>query len=42
MSKPNVFRRIYRQEHVFLAHLISHIRKILRKAEGKPVEDDVP
>jgi basic amino acid/polyamine antiporter, APA family len=42
VSEPNIFRRIYHQEHVFLAHLLHHIRKILRKAPGKPVESDVP
>jgi amino acid transporter len=42
ISEPNAFRRIYRQEHVFLAHLLHHIRKILRRATGKTVENDVP
>jgi hypothetical protein len=43
VSEPNIFRRIYHQEHVFLAHLLHHLRKIFRRATGKPVEnDDVP
>jgi len=42
MSEPNIFRRMYRQEHVFLAHLLHHIRKIFRGATGKPTENDVP
>ena len=42
ISEQNIFRRIYRQEHVFLAHVLHHLRKLFRKITGKPTETDVP
>jgi len=42
ISEQNIFRRIYRQEHVFLAHVLHHLRKFFRRITGKPTEADVP
>jgi basic amino acid/polyamine antiporter, APA family len=42
VSEPNVLRRLYRQEHVFLAHLLHHIRRILRRIAGKPDDSAAP
>ena len=36
LSEPNIFRRIYRQEHVFLAHVIYHIGEYYRRLMKKP------
>jgi amino acid transporter len=38
----NIFRRVYRQEHVFLAHVLHHLRRWLRKLAGKPTETTIP
>jgi basic amino acid/polyamine antiporter, APA family len=42
LSQPNIFRRIYRQENVFLAHVFHHLRKIFRRITGKPNETEAP
>jgi len=42
LSPENIFRRIYRQENVFLAHILHHLRKIFRRIAGKPSETEVP
>jgi len=42
ISEQNIFLRMYRQEHVFLAHLLHHLRKIYRRITGKPVEKEIP
>ena len=36
VSEPNILRRIYRQEHVFLSHLIYHIGEYYRRMMRKP------
>jgi APA family basic amino acid/polyamine antiporter len=36
ISEQNIFRRIYRQEHVFLAHVIFHIGDYYRRLMRKP------
>jgi amino acid transporter len=40
LTEQNVLRRLYRQEHVFLASAIHHIAKILRRLRGKPEESE--
>lgn len=42
ISEQSIFRRMYRQEHVFLAHFFHHLRKIYRKITGKPAEAEIP
>ena len=42
VSEPNIFLRIYRQEHVFLAHVLHHLRKIFRRITGKSTETEIP
>jgi basic amino acid/polyamine antiporter, APA family len=42
ISEQNIFRRMYRQEHVFLAHVLQHFRKLFRRLTRKPTETDVP
>ena len=42
LSPQNIFRRIYRQENVFLAHVFHHLRKIFRRITGKPDEAEAP
>ena len=42
LSNQNVFRRIYMQEHVFLAHVLHHLRRWIRRLRGKPAEDVIP
>ena len=42
VSEPNIFRRIYNQEHVFLAHLLHHFRNLYRRLRGKPAETEIP
>ena len=42
MSSQNIFRRAYRQEHVFLAHVLHHLRKLYRRLTGKSTETEVP
>ena len=42
LSEQNIFRRIYLQEHVFLAHVLHHLRKIFRRITGKPAETEIP
>jgi basic amino acid/polyamine antiporter, APA family len=42
ISEQSIFRRMYRQEHVFLAHFLHHLRKIYRKITGKPAEAEIP
>jgi APA family basic amino acid/polyamine antiporter len=36
MSNQNIFRRIYRQEHVFLAHVLYHIGELFRRMRRQP------
>ncbi len=36
MTSQNILRRIYRQEHVFLAHVLYHIGEIYRRLRRKP------
>jgi amino acid transporter len=36
ISEQNIFRRIYRQEHVFLAHVIFHIGDYYRRLMRNP------
>ena len=36
LTPQNIFRRMYRQQQVFLAHLFYHIREYYRKLMGKP------
>ncbi len=40
LSEQNIIRRMYRQEHVFLAHSLFHLRQWIRRLKGKPVEDE--
>jgi amino acid transporter len=40
LSEQNIFRRIYHQEHVFLANALHHIRRFIRRLRGKPVEEN--
>jgi basic amino acid/polyamine antiporter, APA family len=40
LSEEKVLRRIYRQEHVFLAHALHHLRQWVRRRLGRPVEDE--
>jgi basic amino acid/polyamine antiporter, APA family len=42
ISDQNIFRRMYRQEHVFLAHLLHHLRKFFRRITGKNAETESP
>ena len=42
LYSQNVFRRVYRQEHVFLAHLLHHLRRWYRKMRGKPADTAIP
>jgi basic amino acid/polyamine antiporter, APA family len=42
ISEQNIFLRMYRQEHVFLAHLLHHLRKTYRRIMGKPIETEIP
>jgi APA family basic amino acid/polyamine antiporter len=42
ISDQNFLRRIYHQEHVFLAHVLHHLREIFRRITGKPAETEVP
>ena len=41
LAPQNIFRRIYRQEHVFLAHVLHHLRKFFRRITGKPAEAEI-
>jgi basic amino acid/polyamine antiporter, APA family len=36
LSEQNIFRRIYREEHVFLAHVIYHLGEYYRRLRRKP------
>jgi APA family basic amino acid/polyamine antiporter len=36
ISEQNIFRRIYRQEHVFLAHVVYHAGEYYRRLRWKP------
>ncbi len=36
LSEQNIFRRIYRQEHIFLAHVLYHLREYYRRLARKP------
>ncbi len=38
LSRETTIKRIYRQEHVFLAHALHHIKKLYRKVLGKEPE----
>ncbi len=40
LSEQNILRRIYRYEHVFLAHALHHLRQWIRRMLKKPVEDE--
>jgi basic amino acid/polyamine antiporter, APA family len=42
LVNQNIFRRVYRQEHVFLAHVLHHLRRWYRKLRGKPAETAIP
>ena len=42
VSEPNIFRRMYRQEHVFLAHILHHLRRWYRRLTGKSMENGIP
>ena len=42
VSRQRIFRRIYRQEQVFLAHVLLHLRNFLRRITGKHVEEEIP
>jgi APA family basic amino acid/polyamine antiporter len=42
ISDQNILRRMYRQEHVFLAHLLHHLRKFFRRITGKNAETESP
>jgi amino acid transporter len=42
LSSQIIFRRMYRQEHVFLAHVLHHLRRWLRKMRGTSVDTAVP
>jgi amino acid transporter len=42
LSQQNVFRRVYRQEHVFLAHVLYHLRQLYRKVTRKSTQTEVP
>ena len=37
LSEPRIFRRIYRQEHVFLAHVLLHLKELYKMLTGKTV-----
>ena len=37
VSEQSIFRRIYRQEQVFLAHVLLHLRNFLRRITGNHV-----
>ena len=39
LAEENVLRRLYRQEHVFLAHSLHHLRQWFGRLRGKPAED---
>ncbi len=41
VSKQNIFRRVYDQEHIFLANLLHHVKKFYRRLRRKP-EDAIP
>jgi basic amino acid/polyamine antiporter, APA family len=38
LHRENILQRVYRQEHVFLAHVLHHLRKWYRRLLGKPAE----
>jgi amino acid transporter len=38
LSRQVTLRRVYEQEHVFLAHLVLHVKRAYRKAVGKKQE----
>ena len=42
LSEQNIFRRVYRQEHVFLAHVLHHLRQLYRRLTGKSTQTEVP
>jgi hypothetical protein len=42
ISSQTIFRQVYRQEHVFLAHVLHHLRKLYRRLTGKSTETEVP
>jgi basic amino acid/polyamine antiporter, APA family len=42
LPSQTILRRIYRQEHVFLAHVLHHIKRWYNKLRGKPVENAIP
>jgi len=42
LSEQNIFRRIYRQEHVFLANALHHIRSWIRRLMGRQTENQSP
>jgi amino acid transporter len=42
ISSENIFRRVYMQEHVFLAHVLHHLRRWYRKLTGKSTQTEIP
>jgi len=42
LSSQNIFRRVYREEHVFLAHVLHHLRRLYRKITRKLEEPAIP
>jgi amino acid transporter len=40
LSEQNILRRLYRQEHVFLAHILHHLMRWYRRLRGKPAEEE--
>ena len=39
VSEQSIFRRMYRQEHVFLAHVLLHLKNLFRRLTGKMAEN---
>ncbi len=42
MDSQNILRRIYRQEHVFLAHVLYHVGEVYRRFRRKPKNKQHP
>jgi hypothetical protein len=38
LSEQNILRRIYREEHVFLAHVIYHLGEYYRRLRRRPAK----
>jgi amino acid transporter len=41
LHRENIMLQAYRQEHVFLAHVLHHFRKWYRRLLGKPAEEEL-